>query len=246
MPVYDLSSFLLTAEDVLACDLPKLGEILLLHLNSWKDQRKVSQPVGGLNRLYFIQVMEGAERGLGQPRRPGPEYGARQPEVSRRMNEAWSWLVREGLLMQNFDQPLADWFLITREGEELLKRNALYEQLEKLGVDRVKSELNKERPRIGTVGGGSNEKDLIWDWVRRKENKPPSRFGEAGNWTLIADSRLDELRGLASRDFDFKKLIRLCDKLNIAYREGCYFRHGDAYARIARSRATSIGQEELQ
>jgi hypothetical protein len=64
MPVRDLKSFLPTAEELLAVDLPKLGEILLLHLHSWKDEGKVWQPVGGLNRGYFVQVMEGREQGL--------------------------------------------------------------------------------------------------------------------------------------------------------------------------------------
>jgi len=40
---------------------------------------------------------------------------------------------------------------------------------------------------------------------------------------LIADTRLAELRALASSCFDFKKLIRLCEEINVAYSEGCYF-----------------------
>jgi hypothetical protein len=61
-----------------------------------------------LNRLYFVQVMESTERGFGPARRNEPEYGAKQSEVTRRMLEAWNWLEREGLLMHNPDQPLAD------------------------------------------------------------------------------------------------------------------------------------------
>jgi hypothetical protein len=38
---------------------------------------------------------------------------------------------------------------------------------------------------------------------------------------LIAESRLDELRALVSPRFDFRKLIRLCEELNIASREDC-------------------------
>jgi len=45
----------------------------------------------------------------------------------------------------------------------------------------------------------------------------------AGELTLIADSRLTEMRKLVSARFDFKKLIRLCEELNTAYSEGCYF-----------------------
>jgi hypothetical protein len=41
--------------------------------------------------------------------------------------------------------------------------------------------------------------------------------------TLIADSRLAELRKVVSPEFDFKKLIRLCEEINTVYSEGCYF-----------------------
>lgn len=41
--------------------------------------------------------------------------------------------------------------------------------------------------------------------------------------SLIADSRLAELRKLSSPQFDFKKLIRLCEEINTVYREGCHF-----------------------
>ncbi len=44
-----------------------------------------------------------------------------------------------------------------------------------------------------------------------------------GELPLIADARMVELRALASAQFDFKKLIRLCEEINTTYREGCYF-----------------------
>jgi hypothetical protein len=47
-------------------------------------------------------------------------------------------------------------------------------------------------------------------------------IGKSGHSTLVADSRLTELRELAPSDFDFKRLIRLCEELNTAYQEGCY------------------------
>lgn len=222
MSVRDLKSFVPTAEELLALDLAKLGEILLIHLNSWKGEGKVCQQAG-LNRLYFVQVMEGTERGLGPARRNQAEYGAQQPAVTRRMLEAWNWLERQGYLMHDPDQALGDWFLITNEGEELLKRKILYEQLETLGIDRVKSELNKERPRIGTVGGGSNQITWAWEWLRAKENKPPLKPVNPGEWVLISETRLDEVRALKSPQFDFRKLVRICEELNIASREECHF-----------------------
>ena len=40
---------------------------------------------------------------------------------------------------------------------------------------------------------------------------------------FIADSRIDELRKLSSPDFDFQKLIRLCEELNSSYENGNYY-----------------------
>jgi hypothetical protein len=39
---------------------------------------------------------------------------------------------------------------------------------------------------------------------------------------LISESRLAELRALKSPDFDFRKLIRLCEELNTAFQQECY------------------------
>ena len=84
-----------------------------------------------------------------------------------------------------------------------------------------------------------------WSWLEGRGllTKAPSSGG--GNWVFvgkagkeflagssgrlpgagafIADSRLAELRALSPAQFDFRKLIRLCEELNTAYREKCYF-----------------------
>jgi hypothetical protein len=41
--------------------------------------------------------------------------------------------------------------------------------------------------------------------------------------TIVADSRLVELRSLASADFDFRKLVRLCEEINSTYGLQCYY-----------------------
>ena len=46
---------------------------------------------------------------------------------------------------------------------------------------------------------------------------------EPGVLTVVADRRLAELRNIASPQFDFKKLVRLCEELNTAYQQECYF-----------------------
>jgi len=40
--------------------------------------------------------------------------------------------------------------------------------------------------------------------------------------TFVADARLAELRAIRSSAHDLRKLIRLCEELNVAYAEGCY------------------------
>jgi len=47
----------------------------------------------------------------------------------------------------------------------------------------------------------------------------------------VAESRLAELRTLKSAKFDFCKLIRLCEELNVAYSENCFY----AVAMLTRS-----------
>ncbi|MGA3026192.1 MAG: hypothetical protein ABSF98_15605 [Bryobacteraceae bacterium] len=59
-----------------------------------------------------------------------------------------------------------------------------------------------------------------------KQNGPPQtrqKHPPAGELTLIADSRLAELRTLTPAQFDCRKLIRLCEEINTTYSEKCYF-----------------------
>jgi len=68
-------------------------------------------------------MLENRNAGLG-PLPKEPEYGTRQPEVTKRMMEAWNWLERQGLLIHN-DQQVADWFTISSDGEKYLDREKL-------------------------------------------------------------------------------------------------------------------------
>jgi len=71
------------------------------------------------------------------------------------------------MLIRDPQQP-ADWFSISREGEKLLQRSARYERWEKLGLDRVKSDL-MTTGGIRDVGGPQEARDLAWEWVKEKE-----------------------------------------------------------------------------
>ena len=118
MPFRSLKSLFPTVDELLRQDLPTLGAILLTHLKSYEGLNTIYQHAG-LNRGYFRAMLENRNVGLG-PLPKEPEYGIHQPEVTRRMMEAWNWLERQGLLIHN-DQQTADWFIISSDGEELLK-----------------------------------------------------------------------------------------------------------------------------
>jgi hypothetical protein len=47
--------------------------------------------------------------------------------------------------------------------------------------------------------------------------------GNCDGSTIVAESRLVELRSLVSADFDFRKLVRLCEEINSSYRLQCYY-----------------------
>jgi len=162
-----LKSFFPTADELLTQELPVLGEALLQHLDSYEGRVKQR---AGLNRGYFRAMLENRNVGLGPPPSE-PEYGARQPEVTARMMEAWNWLEREGLLIRNDQQP-ADWFQISSEGKKFLQCLARYAHWEKLGLERVKGDL-VNTGGLRDVRGPPETRDMVWEWVRMKENKPP-------------------------------------------------------------------------
>lgn len=57
-------------------------------------------------------------------------------------------------------------------------------------------------------------------------NEQRDERSTAASLSLVDEGRLERLRQLASPSFDFGKLVRLCEELNIAYREKCYFATG--------------------
>jgi hypothetical protein len=123
MAVRHISSFdgAGTADELLSLSTPKLAEIVLQHLKSYEGTHTVMQN-GMVHRRYFIGTVEGRNMGLGISN-TRPEYGAKQPVVSEALEEAWSWLVNEGMLMKAPGQP-DEWYKITRAGEACLKRLA--------------------------------------------------------------------------------------------------------------------------
>ena len=123
MTVRRISSFegTASADELLNLSVPRLAEIVLQHLKSHEGAHTVMQN-GMVNRRYFIGIVEGRNMGLAASNMK-PEYGEKQPAASEALEEAWNWLVNEGLLMRAPDQP-DEWYRITRAGEDCLKRLA--------------------------------------------------------------------------------------------------------------------------
>ena len=213
MALRPLKSFFPTADELLQQDLPTLARVLLVHLKSYDGVSGNSiYQLGKISKHNFFNSLT-TTVGLQKP-----EYGDQQANVARALREAWAWLETANLLIEERDQ----WFFISNEGEKVLARQARYERWETLGVDRVKADLTATGG-IREIGGGPGLVEMAWDWVRMKENKPPKALAQPGYMTLISESRLAELRALKSPDFDFQKLIRLCEELNTAFQEECYF-----------------------
>jgi hypothetical protein len=121
MAVRRISSFdgTSTADELLSLSTPKLAEIVLQHLESYEGTHTVMQN-GLVHRRYFVGIAESRNMGLGLSNTK-PEYGPKQSAVGEALEEAWNWLVNEGMLMRAPGQP-DEWYKITRAGEACLKR----------------------------------------------------------------------------------------------------------------------------
>ena len=104
------------------------------------------------------------------------------------------------------------------------QRERLFARLETLGLDRVKYDLLEHMGRR-EVGGSPDVREAAWAWVRRKEadTATAKQKAPASLSPLIAEARLEAVRRLSSVKFNFERLVRLCEEINVAYGEGCYF-----------------------
>ena len=190
-----LKSFFPTADELLQQDLPKLGGVLLTHLKSYKGLSTVYQHAG-LHRGYFRAMLENRNIGLG-PLPKEPEYGTRQPEVTKRMMEAWNWLERQGLLIHN-DQQVGDWFTVSSDGEEYSDQAQRAPNLVKMS----KSVIGAPRALLSYSWDGPEHQQWVNNLAERlqKESGVEVVFDR---WHLNpGDDRLHFMeRGVAESDF---------------------------------------------
>ena len=61
------------------------------------------------------------------------------------------------------------------------------------------------------------------DAMIKKDAFPPEKPAMSSSRSFIAESRIEELRALTSPDYDFQKLVRLCEELNSSYDNENYY-----------------------
>jgi len=175
-----------------------------------------------------------------------PKYGHRQAEVDEALREAWTWVESQGLLTRS-PSSAGNWVYVGKAGTEFLNGDArppastsmpvpssrrpsdpIPESLDDLELDVAHwmGQLDDSYTSPGSLREGAIKNRLLrLDHAKRQlllETKAQSSTS-TNEFSLIADSRLDELRALTSPQFDFRKLIRLCEELNTAYQQECYF-----------------------
>jgi hypothetical protein len=108
--------------------------------------------------------------------------------------EAWNWLEREGILIRD-PKKLVPWFTISRSGEELLKEFARFERFEKLGFDRVKSDM-ENTGGIRDIGGPLETREAAWKWLEMKKNQAKTN-ADSSRVLATAPPKADDLPPVA-------------------------------------------------
>ena len=144
--------------------------------------------------------------------------------------EAWAWLDSNGILVPDAN---FGWSFISKRGMELGSAAAPAPRRPSDPIPQSREELELDfaywiaqlNPALTSAGGqrDGDIKNRLQLLTHAMESSNRDHSAPIIGLQLIAGSRLNELRALASTDFDFKKLIRLCEELNIAYGAGCYF-----------------------
>ena len=166
------------ADDLLSRPLEDRGELLLQLL---KDNDTPDKAVAHSN--FFNRANDFAA-----PSR----YGRKQGEVDNSLMEAWAWLENQVFLIKKPSSGGATWFYVGSRGKELLERRSLFERLARLGLDRVKSDLEHNEGRRTAQRG--RELDLAWEWVRRKEGQavlPPEKRAALNGGLILHCSEPD-------------------------------------------------------
>ncbi len=62
----------------------------------------------------------------------------------------------------------------------------------------------------------------------------------------INPERIEQLKGLKSQEFDFKKLVRICEEINIAYNLDCFYAVGNLLRSVLDHIAPTLGYKTFK
>jgi hypothetical protein len=88
------------------------------------------------------------------------------------------------------------------------------------------STINRTSHRFHARAYMDANKAPAWDRIAELERNIPSppqaksQILLAGTYSFVSEARINELRALTSPNFDLRKLVRLCEEINIAYGNG--------------------------
>lgn len=233
----NMASLIPSPDDLLKLPIERQGSLLLQSLKGYDRPEKTINLGNFFNRMADYQYP--------------PKYGDKQRDVDTALMEAWGWLENQGYLTKAPTPGSSGWVFISNAGKHLLAQTEINDLLEEPDQGRRepawwgRAESVVERWNPAKSPEAKAAKDTFFEHFNAiRQGADKRRQGEkqmlallnqakhegahAGRGsvpqttlTLIAESRLDELRALRSAQFDFRKLIRLCEELNIAAREDC-------------------------
>ncbi len=74
----------------------------------------------------------------------------------------------------------------------------------------------------GMRGGGLEPSEKPEQMEHPEDEGSEHPQDDAPRFVYVDESRIAELRGIASDDFDLRKLVAICEELNVCYRSQCY------------------------
>jgi hypothetical protein len=182
-----MASLVPDADDLVALPVEEQGKLILKLLAAHDSQRN---PVAHSN---FFNRADDA--------RNPPNYGNKQAEVDEALLGAWAMLESRAFLLK-YPAAGPDWVYVGKTGKAFLQEEHTAGEIdrwEKLGFDRVKHYLEKG-DGLREVGATEEIRERAWAWLNRKqeEREQVPTPVQKHSLTLIAESRLEELRGLTS------------------------------------------------
>jgi len=95
------------------------------------------------------------------------------------------------------------------------------------------------KPALASKGDDLTKKFFNNDFGWKKKSETDNILMLKKHYINI--ERIEQLKGLKSQKFDFKKLVRICEEINIAYNLDCFYAVGDLLRSLLDHIAPTLG-----